>query len=173
MSKHIIIAESTVGAGRLYIASSKRGVLTSDISEVALFASEVAAAARVSELLTRDFERTHDVSLLLGTVAFTVTTTKAVLRKAVSTGYVIRRHRGDYYKGPKTKPPRDFRDAHYNYVGNRDKATVFRSQPRALEYAELCREILKQTADDEQRSSNPSSTYQRLYEAFRYTVESV
>jgi hypothetical protein len=172
MAKHIILADSTVGAGRRYIASS-RGVATSDITEVALFASEAAAAAAASKLLTRDFERTHNVTLLLGTVTFTVETTKAVPRKEVSTGYVIRRHRGDYYQGPKTKPPRDFRDAHYMYVANRDKATVFPSQTRALEYADLCRQILKQTADDELRSTHPSPTYQQLYDEFRYTVEAV
>jgi hypothetical protein len=172
MAKHIIIAESTVDAGRLYIASS-RGVPTNDISAVALFASEEAAAAAANKLMTRDFERTHNVTLLLGTVTFTVATTKKVHRKEVPTGYVIRRHRGDYYKGPKTRPPRDFRDAYYMYVANRDKATVFSSQARALEYAELCRQILKQTAEDELRSTNPGPTYQQIYDEFRYTVEAV
>lgn len=179
MPKHIIIADSSVGEERRYVASSKRGVLTAEVTDAALFASEEAATAGVRDLLTKDFERKSKVTLSLGTITFTVTATKPVRRTSPKSGFVIRRDKGecrgkcDYYKGPKTKPPRNFRDAHYAYVENRDAATVFPSREKAESYGELCREILKDTADRELKSTRPSPTYQTLYENFAFTVEAV
>jgi hypothetical protein len=179
MSKHIIIADSSVGEERRYVASSKRGVLTDDVSDSALFAGEEAATASVRELLTRDFERKHVVTLALATVTVTVTAVKPVRRATRRSGFVIRRATGefrdsfDYYKGPKTKPPRGFKDAHYAYVADRDAATVFPSREKAESYGEKCREILKEAAEREVKSTKPSSTYQSLYEKFAFAVEEV
>lgn len=173
MPKHIVIADSTAGSSRRYLQSSRYGTLSSDLMDAALFASASAAESAVRELLTKDFERKNHVSLLLGTVEFTVASVTAVPRKPTAKGFVVRRSKGDFYKGPKTKPPRDFRDAHYNYVDNRDAATVFPSRTLAEICGEACREILRETAERENRSSNPSPTYQQLYDEFRFIVEEV
>ncbi|MEX3983917.1 hypothetical protein AB4Y45_33570 [Paraburkholderia sp. EG287A] len=173
MTKHIIIAETTPKSPRQYLASSKQGGrLTKEITDVALFASEAAAAAAVRDLLQTDFERRNGVTLLLGTVGFIVETTKAVARKAVASGFVIRRNTGRYYKGPKTKPPRDFHDAHYAYIENRDAATVFPTEAIALKTGEDCRAILLQAAEDDRNSRYPG-TYQQLHDEFAFTVEAV
>lgn len=173
MSMHIIIADAIVGASRQYISSSKRGGLTGDINDAARFASEAAALDAVRKLLTNDFERTKGVTLLLGTVTVTVATTKPVPRKVPAKGFVIRRRSGDYYKGPKTRPPRDFRDAHYGFIVNRDAATVFPLQEVAQTYGEACRAILRKVAADEQLSRTPGSTYQRIADEFEFIVEAV
>jgi hypothetical protein len=173
MHKHIILADSTDGAGRQYVTSSRYGHLSNNLLDAALFASEDAAKSSVRELLTKDFERTNHVTLLLGTVEFTVTSVNPVPRKPAAKGFVIRRNKGDYYKGPKTKPPRDFMDAYYHYVANRDAATVFPSMAIAMAYGDAIREILRETAERDARSSNPSASYQQLYDEFSFLVEEI
>jgi hypothetical protein len=174
MTRHVLIAESTKGLERQYIASSKSGALSDDISNVALFVTEGAAETAARELLTRDFERKNKVTLLLATVEISVTSSREIARKRVARGYVIRRNTGKYYKGPKTRLPRDFRDAYYNYVDNPDAATVFPTKELAVTTGEACRAILLKTAEqEEQRRPQSGATYRRSYTEFGFSVETV
>lgn len=173
MPKHILIAEPLAGQPRQYVASTTSNWLVEDIAYAAMFDSKNAAEKGAQKLLARDIERLNKVRLVRAEVTLQVLAVEELPRKRGCAGYVIRRADGRYYKGPKSRLPKDFMEAYYRYVANRDVATVFPNEERAREVAEAAREILRVVAEDEKKDSRSSGGYTKIYTDFSYTLEAV
>lgn len=146
MRKTIIVARGNAKGLNRYVSSSQTGRLTDNVSEAALFASAENAQAAVGPLLERDIEGKQDCELFLAEVDFVVIGLRPIERPPACGGWVIRRAKGDFYKGPKTRNARNFQEAHYKYVGNPAAATAFATRELALERAKAIQAVLDETA---------------------------
>lgn len=148
----VLIARRT-GEPDRYVGS-ERGDLIDDFGRAVLYQSEGAAMRQLRKLVTRDLERKQNVVLDVGHVAFTLVATSGVEKKAVATGFVLKRENGEYYRGPKTRNANSFHEAHYAFVPNRDSATVFASESIAQERVRGIQQVLQQTAEQMKGPNN-------------------
>lgn len=142
MTTKTIILAKNLKTGAVSYLTGKRRYLSDDITDAALYTSETRALPVVASLWKEDFENKNDCVLSLGTLEFTLVAETPVSRKPVTPGWVVRREDGLYYAGPLTRDPKDWSEARYKFVANKDAATAFPSESIARTRADAILDIL-------------------------------